>query len=105
MSTASTSLTTSGTTTTTASAAATTASASAGKVTLIGDANCDKKVTVADAVAILQSLANKDKFGLTPEGAANADCCDVGDGVTAKDALAIQRLDAKVIDSLPETTK
>ncbi|MBO7394636.1 MAG: leucine-rich repeat protein, partial [Ruminococcus sp.] len=75
------------------------------KVTLLGDANCDKKVTVADSVAILQSIANKDKYSLSEVGAANADCCDPGNGITAKDALTIQRLDAKVITSLPEYTK
>ncbi len=97
----------SSTTSTTVTNATTTVttSAEAVKATLIGDANLDQKVSVADAVAILQSIANEDKYGLKPEGKANADCCDVGDGVTAKDALAIQRLDAKVIDKLPETTK
>lgn len=97
------STTTSSTTATAVSSTSATGSTAA--VTLLGDANLDKKVTVADAVAILQALANKDKYGLTAEGAANADCCDPGDGVTAKDALAIQRLDAQVIKSLPETTK
>jgi rhamnogalacturonan endolyase len=75
------------------------------KVTLLGDANLDGKVSVADAVAILQSIANKDKFQLKPEGAANADCYDVGDGVTANDALAIQKLDAGAIEALPEYSK
>ena len=103
------------TTTTTASAATTTASGSSQQgatttkprpqATLIGDANLDKKVTVADAVAILQSIANKDKFALDEEAAANADCFDPGDGITAKDALAIQQLDAKAIDSLPAYSK
>ena len=100
------------TTTTTATGTTTTAapsSSATGNVTtvrptatLIGDANTDKKVTVADAVAILQSIANKDKYNLSAEGAANADCFDPGDGVTAKDALAIQKLDAHEIDALPE---
>ncbi len=71
---------------------------------LIGDANCDKKVTVADAVAILQYIANKDRFMLTGAGKKNADCCNVGDGITGSDALAIQKLDAGVITSLPLTT-
>lgn len=98
--------TTKAATTTTTSAVTTGSGSTTGaKATLIGDANCDKKVTVADAVAILQSIANKDKFGLSAEGAANADCCDVGDGVTAKDAFAIQQLDAKVIDKLPASSK
>ena len=70
---------------------------------LYGDSNNDKKVSVADAVAILQSLANKDKYALSSIGAKNADCYNPGDGVTAKDALAIQQLDAKTIASLPIT--
>lgn len=92
------------TATTTAKPVSTTTSTTtkAAGATLLGDANVDKKVTVADAVAILQSIANKDKYALTPTGAANADCFDPGDGVTAKDALAIQHLDAKAIDALPE---
>lgn len=92
--------TTTTTTATTSPADTTTTGGTA--VTLLGDANVDKKVTVADAVAILQSLANRDKYALTPEGAANADCFDPGDGITGKDALAIQHLDARSIDALPE---
>lgn len=68
---------------------------------LIGDANCDKKVTVSDAVAILQFIANKDKYALSVTGKKNADCYNVGDGITANDALAVQKLDAKVISGLP----
>ncbi|MBR4362389.1 MAG: glycoside hydrolase family 9 protein [Ruminococcus sp.] len=64
---------------------------------LWGDANLDKKVTVADAVAILQSLANKDKYALKAQGAKNGDVYDNGDGITGKDALTIQQLDAKLI--------
>ena len=68
---------------------------------LYGDANYDGKVSIADATAILQYIANRDKYKLTDKGMKNADCCDVGDGITAKDALAIQKLDAKLIDNLP----
>lgn len=93
------------TTTTATSAGTTTTTASAIEVTLLGDANVDGKVTVADAVAILQSIANKDKYALKPQGKANADCFDVGDGVTAGDALAIQRLDAGAITKLPDSSK
>lgn len=60
-----------------------------------GDANNDKSVTVADAVAILQSIANKDKYALTPQGSFNADIAGNYDGVTANDALAIQKLDSE----------
>ena len=70
--------------------------------TLIGDANLDGKVTIADATAILQSIANQDKYGLSAEAKLNADCYNPGDGITAKDALAIKKLDASVITKLPE---
>ena len=76
-----------------------------------GDANCDGNVNLADAVLIMQSLANPSKFGpegsdpthLTETGRANADCCNVGDGVTNKDALAIQRLLLQLVATLPVT--
>ena len=67
-----------------------------------GDANLDGNVTVADAVAILQYIGNKDKYKLSDEARANADCFNPGDGITGMDALAIQKLDAKLIKSLPE---
>ena len=68
---------------------------------LYGDANLDGDVTIADAVAILQYLANSDEYALSEEAMGNADCCNVGDGINTDDALAIQKLDAKVIESLP----
>ncbi len=71
------------------------------EVTLIGDANCDSVVTMADASSVYQSLGNPDKYGLSEQGAANADCCDQGNGVTAADALAIQKLVANIVDKLP----
>ncbi len=69
---------------------------------LIGDANCDGKVTIADSTAILQALGNPDKYGLSAQGAKNADCCNPGDGVKTSDALAIQKLDAGLLTELPE---
>lgn len=87
-------------TTTTASGKSTTTAGTDGKL-LPGDANLDAKVTVADAVAILQAIANKDKYALKPQGAKNADVAGNGDGITAADALAIQKYDAKTITSLP----
>ena len=65
--------------------------------TLWGDANCDEKVTIADSTAILQALGNPDKYGLSTQGAINADVIDNGDGVKTSDALAIQAVDAKLI--------
>ena len=79
----------------------TTTAPNAPTATLIGDANCDGNVTFADATEILQAIGNADKYSLSDEGLANADCCNVGGGLTAADALAIQKLDAKLITALP----
>ncbi len=68
-----------------------------------GDSNCDGKVEIADATLILQFLTNKDEYELTEQGMRNADCSNPGDGVTGMDALAIQKLDAGQIKSLPYT--
>ena len=65
--------------------------------TLLGDANVDDKVTISDAVAILQSLANSNKYGLKEEGRNRGDCVDRGDGITGQDAAGIQLVDAGVI--------
>ena len=69
-----------------------------------GDANLDENVTVADAVAILQYIGNKDKYKLSDKAKKNADCCNPGDGITGQDALAIQKLDAKIYTELPAYT-
>lgn len=66
------------------------------KVTLYGDSNNDKSVTIADAVLIMQSLANADEYKLTAQGMANADVVG-NDGVTNKDALVIQQVVADTI--------
>ena len=58
-----------------------------------GDANLDGKATVADAVAILQHIANRDKYGLKQQGLINADV-DGEAGVTANDARVLQEWDA-----------
>lgn len=98
----------------TVGSAATTTTTSAivptGSATLRGDANCDNLVQMSDAVLILQSIANADKFGvngsdsnhLTAQGAINADVegGDAGmggDGVTPVDALKIQKFTLKLI--------
>ena len=93
--------TTATTTQITTTTTVTTTSPSTEDIVMYGDANADGKVSVADAVAILQYIANKDKFNLKGQGLDNADCYNPGDGVTARDALAIQQLDAKTISSLP----
>ncbi len=63
----------------------------------LGDANEDGKVNISDAVLIMQSIANPEEFKLTEEGKNNADVADRGNGVTGKDALAIQVVEIKVI--------
>ncbi len=66
---------------------------------LKGDANCDGSVNIADATAIIQAIGNKDKYGLSEQGAKNADV-DGQEGVTGSDALEIQKLEAGMIDKL-----
>lgn len=61
-----------------------------------GDANCDDKVTVSDAVAVLQYIANKEKYPLNAQGEFNADI-DSEDGITGGDAIAIQKIDAGIL--------
>ena len=84
---------------TTTAATTTQQSGSTLEVSLKGDANVDGKVSVADAVAILQSIANQDKYALKPQGKVNGDV-DGSAGITANDALTIQKLDAGAISSL-----
>ena len=65
---------------------------------LAGDANCDGTVDLADAVIIMQSLANPDKYGLdgtderhiTEQGIENGDVDKTIAGLTSNDALRIQ---------------
>ena len=67
--------------------------------TVKGDANCDTNVNMSDAVIIMQSLANPDKYGvngtdehhITEQGKKNGDIAGNNDGITNSDALAIQR--------------
>ena len=61
---------------------------------LYGDANDDGTVNVADAVAILQYIANQEKYPL--KSAANADC-DGEAGITGNDAVTVQKIDAKIL--------
>ena len=77
---------------------------------LWGDSNCDGDVSLADAVIIMQSIANPDKYGvdgsdeqhITEQGQKNGDVSENGNGVTNRDALSIQRYCLKLIDKLPE---
>jgi rhamnogalacturonan endolyase len=82
-----------------------------GQVTVWGDANCDGKVDMSDAVIIMQAFSNPDRFGLngtdahhiTQQGWLNGDVSENGNGITSKDALSIQKYCLELIRSLPET--
>ncbi len=69
----------------------------------VGDANCDFRVTVADAVAVLQYIANAEKYPLSPQGKVNADIDGIP-GITGTDAIAIQCIDAGV-EYVPKAQK
>lgn len=65
---------------------------------MLGDANCDSIINIADAVAILQYVANQTRYPLGDTGRLNADC-DGETGITGNDAIAVQKYDAGVIKS------
>ncbi len=77
---------------------------------IYGDANCNSTVEMADAVLILQSLSNSDKFGtsgsdanhISATGEDLGDVYERGSGLTAMDALSIQKYLLKLCD-LPES--
>ena len=60
-----------------------------------GDANGDKKVSISDAVRILQYVANPEKYALSAHLLVNADIAG-NDGVTTYDAAVIQQIDAQL---------
>ena len=72
-----------------------------------GDADESGKVDINDAVLIMQSIANPDKYQLTEQGKLNADVVDNGSGITNSDALAIQYIESRTIttDDFPMTAK
>ncbi len=68
---------------------------------LLGDANEDGEVNMADVASIIQHIGNHDAYALSAQGEANVDMCDGNAGITGNDALAVQLLVAKQIDKLP----
>ncbi len=67
------------------------------KETATGDANGDNEINISDAVLIMQSISNPSEYTLTEAGKKSADVVD-GDGITNKDALAIQMTEAKLLN-------
>ena len=61
-----------------------------------GDANCDLKVNISDAVSVLQFVANAEKYPLSKKGLLCADADGIP-GITGSDAIAIQQIDANII--------
>lgn len=97
--------TTTNTTTTAVSITTTTTATvtSSKESTVWGDATNDGVLNIADAVLIMQALANSDEYKLSDVGAYNADVANHGDGITSADALVIQQVVANIItaDQLP----
>ena len=74
--------------------------------TLLGDANLDKQVNIADAVLVMQVATNPDKYGqgktdvsIKPQGEVNADV-DGKKGLSNADALLIQKFKLGLVQSL-----
>lgn len=65
-----------------------------------GDTNVDNEVNLADAILIMQNLANPNGYVIEKQGLINADVVD-NDGVTSNDALFIQKC-CLGIEKLPE---
>ena len=68
--------------------------------TLIGDTNEDEEVNLADAVLIMQNLANPTKYKITEQGKINGDVDETGDGITPNDAFKIQQYVLGIIGTL-----
>ena len=102
--------TTETTTTTTTTSETTTTTTTAPVITdrLWGDTNCDEKIELADAILIMQALANPNKYGLTgsyekhltEEGKLNGDVDTSTEGLTSNDALKIQQFLLNKISTL-----
>ena len=73
------------------------------KVTKWGDANGDDNIDMGDAVIIMQSLANPNKYQLTEKGKFNGDVYEAGGGITTNDAVAIQKFLLGLLKSFPES--
>lgn len=61
-----------------------------------GDANSDGKVSVSDAVTVLQYISNQKKYPMTEAEIELADI-DGENGIIGGDAIAIQKMDAGII--------
>jgi hypothetical protein len=65
-----------------------------------GDTNCDGTVELADAILIMQGLANPNKYVITDQGKVNGDVDKATKGLTSNDALFIQEFLLKMRKTL-----
>ena len=74
---------------------------------VIGDANDDGEMSIADAVLIMQSLSNPEGYSVKKENTELADVVDKGSGLTPMDALAIQMVQINLLslEDLPTTSE
>ncbi len=68
-----------------------------------GDADDSGKVNLADAVAIVSFLADQSKYPLSEKGKDLSDVSNRGDGISADDAIAVQRFLLGDISELPDS--
>lgn len=73
------------------------------EATVWGDANDDGDVLVNDVVLVMSYAMSPESSALTPQGLANADVYQNGDGVAVTDAASIQKYLTKLISVLPES--
>ncbi|WP_297959456.1 glycoside hydrolase family 9 protein [uncultured Ruminococcus sp.] len=89
--------------------ATTTTTTTPPKAVKYGDTNCDGQIELADAILIMQALANPNKYGLygsdpkhlTEQGKLNGDVDRRTTGLTSNDALTIQEYLLHSIYTLP----
>ena len=67
---------------------------------LWGDSNEDGEVNLADAVLIMQNIANPTKYKITEQSKLNGDVDENGDGITSNDAFKIQQFVLGIITTL-----
>ena len=70
---------------------------------MYGDTNEDGEVNLADAVLIMQNIANPSKYKISEQGKLNGDVDENGDGITSNDAFKIQQFVLGIITSLEPT--
>lgn len=74
-------------------------------VPLYGDADCSGDIEIADAVMVLCFVTDPENSTIDEQGIINADVYQTGDGLSAQDALSIQKYLAQIIKELPEVSE